>query len=317
MAELFGIKWDDFKTALSSSFEILRKDNDFVDVTLISDDQKTFKGHKVVLSSCSPFFKEVFKANHHDHPLLYLSGVESKALELIFDYIYKGEIQLDCDYIEYFFHVAGKFKLSGFPVYMEKENQVEDLKEEIPTFDRMTLPQIPQHNEEYVTENNKMTIKMDEFEVKEGHFDAQLKECDEEDSMMENIMLQPDQKEYIRVDSGYASIKNTFKDVKKNGSRRSPSLGSSVLYQYCNVENLDTKILDLMEKINGVHTCNYCGRETRDKNDLRKHAETHIEGLSFFCPMCRSSKKYPLSAMLRTHINKEHRADADFFSMIS
>ena len=68
MAELFGIKWDDFKTALSSSFEILRKDNDFVDVTLISDDQKQFKGHKVVLSSCSPFFKEVFKANHHDHP---------------------------------------------------------------------------------------------------------------------------------------------------------------------------------------------------------------------------------------------------------
>ena len=158
MAELFGIKWDDFKTALSSSFEILRKDNDFVDVTFISDDQKQFKGHKVVLSSCSPFFKEVFKENHHDHPLLYLAGVESKALELIFDYIYKGEIQLDCDYIEYFFHVAGKFKLSGFPVYMVKENKVEDLEDEIPTFHRMTLPQIPQHNQEYVEENDKMTI---------------------------------------------------------------------------------------------------------------------------------------------------------------
>ena len=312
MAELFGIKWDDFKTALSSSFEMLRKDNDFVDVTLISDGQKQFKGHKVVLSSCSPFFKAVFKANQHDHPLLYLAGVESKALELIFDYIYKGEIQLDCDYIEYFFRVAGKFKLSGFPVYMEKENKPKDVKEEIPTFDRMTLPQIPQHNQEYVTENDKMTIKMDGFEVEEVHLDAQQKEGNEEDSMMQNIVLQPDQKEYIRVDSRNASIKNEFKDVKKNGSGRSPFLGSSVLYQYCNVDNVYTKILDLMGKINGVHTCKYCGKETRDKTDLRKHAETHIDGLSFFCPKCRGSKKYPQSAMLRSHINKEHRDDAYF-----
>ena len=317
MAELFGIKWDDFKTALSSSFEILRKDNDFVDVTFISDDQKQFKGHKVVLSSCSPFFKEVLKANQHDHPLLYLAGVESKALELIFDYIYKGEIQLDCDYIEYFFHVAGKFKLSGFPVYMEKENKAKDVKEEIPTFDRMTLPQIPQHNQEYVEENDKMTIKMDGFEVEEVQLAAQQKEGKEEDSMIENIniILQQDQKEYIRVDGSYGSKMNTFKDVKKKSSGRSPFLGSSVLYQFCNVENVDTKILDLMGKINGVHTCKYCGKETRDKTDLRKHAETHIDGLGFFCPSpkCISSKKYPLSAMLRSHINKEHRDDADFF----
>ena len=154
---------------------------------------------------------------------------------------------------------------------------------------------------------------MDGFEVEEVQLAAQQKEGEEEDSMMKNIMLQQDQKEYIRVDSSYGSKMNTFKYVKKKGSGRSPFLGSSVLYQYCNVENVDTKILDMMGKINGVHTCIYCGKETRDKTDLRKHAETHIDGLGFFCPKCISSKKYPLSAMLRSHINKEHRDDADFF----
>ena len=64
------IKWDDFKTAVSCSFDRLREDNDFVDVTLISDDKAKLKGHKVVLSACSPFFKDVLKENPHEHPLM-------------------------------------------------------------------------------------------------------------------------------------------------------------------------------------------------------------------------------------------------------
>ena len=287
------IKWDDFKTAVSCSFDRLREDNDFVDVTLISDDKAKLKGHKVVLSACSPFFKDVLKENPHEHPLLYLSGVDSKALKLIFDYIYKGEVQLDCDYVEYFFEVAGKLQLSGFPLYIEKKNKVKDLKRE----DMLIIEDLQQQSQDCNTEDDKFGIKMDGFE--EVQVETQQKVGEEEDSLIGNVILQPDEQEYI--------YKNAFREFKcQNGSKvsqpgRKIDRLTPILYQFCNIENLETKVQELMGKINGVFTCKECDRTTRDRTDLRKHVEKHIDGLRFSCPEC--SRKYSRSSALRSHIN--------------
>ena len=40
MSEKFCLKWNDFHTNVSKSFSRLRNENDFYDVTLVSDDQK-------------------------------------------------------------------------------------------------------------------------------------------------------------------------------------------------------------------------------------------------------------------------------------
>ena len=287
------IKWDDFKTAVSCSFDRLREDNDFVDVTLISDDKAKLKGHKVVLSACSPFFKDVLKENPHEHPLLYLSGVDSKALKLIFDYIYKGEVQLDCDYVEYFFEVAGKLQLSGFPLYIEKKNKVKDLKRE----DMLIIEDLQQQSQDCNTEDDKFGIKMDGFE--EVQVETQQKIGEEEDSLIGNVILQPDEQEYF--------YKNAFREFKcQNGSKvsqpgRKIDKLTPILYQFCNIENLETKVQELMGKINGVFTCKECDRTTRDRTDLRKHVEKHIDGLRFSCPEC--SRKYSRSSALRSHMN--------------
>ena len=287
------IKWDDFKTAVSCSFDRLREDNDFVDVTLISDDKAKLKGHKVVLSACSPFFKDVLKENPHEHPLLYLSGVDSKALKLIFDYIYKGEVQLDCDYVEYFFEVAGKLQLSGFPLYIEKKNKVKDLKRE----DMLIIEDLQQQSQDCNTEDDKFGIKMDGFE--EVQVETQQKVGEEEDSLIGNVILQPDEQEYI--------YKNAFREFKcQSGSKvsqpgRKIDRLTPILYQFCNIENLETKVQELMGKINGVFTCKECDRTTRDRTDLRKHVEKHIDGLRFSCPEC--SRKYSRSSALKSHIN--------------
>ena len=36
--EKFCLKWNDFQANVSKSFKFLRKENDFYDVTLVSDD---------------------------------------------------------------------------------------------------------------------------------------------------------------------------------------------------------------------------------------------------------------------------------------
>ena len=58
MFEKLCLKWNDFKDNIISSFGNLRKENDFADVTLVSEDGQRVESHKVVLSSSSPVFQK-------------------------------------------------------------------------------------------------------------------------------------------------------------------------------------------------------------------------------------------------------------------
>ena len=77
MSDKFSLKWNDFQTTVSSSFKTFRQEEDFCDVTLVSDDEVQMSAHKLILSACSSFFKSILKKNPHSSPLLYLSGVDS------------------------------------------------------------------------------------------------------------------------------------------------------------------------------------------------------------------------------------------------
>ena len=52
MEEKFSLKWNDFQENAIKSFSRLRKEEEFFDVTLVSDDHKQMMAHKVVTRIC-------------------------------------------------------------------------------------------------------------------------------------------------------------------------------------------------------------------------------------------------------------------------
>ena len=82
-------------------------------MTLVSDDQTQIPAHKLVLSASSHFFKSILKRNSHSHPLLYLSGVDSKSLGFVLDYIYQGEVQIYQHDLDNFPEIAQKLEIEG------------------------------------------------------------------------------------------------------------------------------------------------------------------------------------------------------------
>ena len=94
MSEKFSLKWNDYQANWSRSLSHLRRQTDFADVTLVTDDKVKFSAHKILLSSCSNTFKFILKENAQTSPLIYLSGVSSDNLGFILDYIYHGEVNL-------------------------------------------------------------------------------------------------------------------------------------------------------------------------------------------------------------------------------
>ena len=127
MAEKFCLKWNDFHSNVSKSFGMFRNEDYLHDVTLVSDDHQQFSAHKLVLSACSEYFKNIFQHNNkpNAHPLLCLDGISSGDLNNIMDYIYKGEVQIFQENLDRFLSVAQRLKLEGL---MENDD-LEQIKE--------------------------------------------------------------------------------------------------------------------------------------------------------------------------------------------
>ena len=110
--EKLCLKWNDFQNIALTSFEDLRSDNNFTDVTLACEDQ-SIKAHKVVLSACSPFFKRLLKTHPHPQPLIYMRGIKSIDLVAIVDFIYQGEANIFQEQLEMFLSLAEELELKG------------------------------------------------------------------------------------------------------------------------------------------------------------------------------------------------------------
>jgi hypothetical protein len=60
--EQFSLRWNNFHSNLTAGFHALLQGEDLVDVTLAAAGQFV-QAHKIVLSVCSPYFKELFKVS--------------------------------------------------------------------------------------------------------------------------------------------------------------------------------------------------------------------------------------------------------------
>ena len=121
-SEKFSLKWNDFQTNVSNSFVQLRNESKLLDVTLIGNDHQQVSAHKLVLSACSDVFREIFNNNTSSNLVLYLESVDSKEINLMLDYIYKGEVQIFQEYLDRFLEIAEKFRLNG--LLTDNENLV-------------------------------------------------------------------------------------------------------------------------------------------------------------------------------------------------
>jgi len=111
-SEKFCLRWNDFETNISVAFRELREEKDFFDVTLACDDSQ-IQAHKVILSACSPFFRNVLRRNPHQHPLLYLKGVKYKELLSVLNFMYMGEVNVAQDELNSFLAVAEDLRVKG------------------------------------------------------------------------------------------------------------------------------------------------------------------------------------------------------------
>ncbi|KAL0280078.1 UNVERIFIED_CONTAM: hypothetical protein PYX00_001474 [Menopon gallinae] len=120
--EHFSLRWNNYNDNMKTGFHDLLRREDFVDVTIAAEG-KLIQAHKMVLSICSPYFKNIFKANPCQHPVVFLKDVTHKELAGILQFMYLGEVSVQQEELGRFLKTAEALQIKGL-TSEDSENKV-------------------------------------------------------------------------------------------------------------------------------------------------------------------------------------------------
>ena len=123
-----GLSRGNFYLYTAKTLQSMFEEDAFTDVTIVCEDNKQIKAHKVILSSCSQFFRDIFHQNPHPHPLVYLRLPHDHLVSLV-RFMYLGQCEVDQTDIDCFLENAKHIKVAGLTT--ERETGVERKKSEV------------------------------------------------------------------------------------------------------------------------------------------------------------------------------------------
>jgi len=295
--EKFCLRWNDFESNISTAFREIRDEKDLFDCTL-SCGPKQLQAHKLILSACSPFFREIFKQNPHQHPLLYLKGIGFEDLKSCLNFMYHGEVNVAQDDLNTFLVVAEELKIKGLTQNNgEKEHSKKDVT--IPAALHRPPAQISPPKSEPFPKRARITpaapvqpavdddIVEVEPEVKtEPAHEVAVAAMAEEGYEEENYDYGEYNPETVEYDGGLMEQGDSGKDLLDERER----VASLVLYHG-----------------NQSYSCAQCGKEATRKGDLMRHiVSKHVTVPACVCPLC--NRQYKNQNSLTNHISLQHRS---------
>ncbi|KAL3267008.1 hypothetical protein HHI36_011156 [Cryptolaemus montrouzieri] len=118
--EKYNLRWNSHKNSLVNYLGDHLSKEELVDVTLACEG-RYIKAHKLILSACSTYFKELFQIHNVDNPLIILNNVKFEELKYVIDFVYNGEIRvLDSD-LEGVLILGNNLKIKGLSNINEKK----------------------------------------------------------------------------------------------------------------------------------------------------------------------------------------------------
>ncbi|XP_043289901.1 zinc finger and BTB domain-containing protein 17-like isoform X1 [Venturia canescens] len=122
-SEQFSLVWNSFPTNLSSGLYTLLTDEHLVDVTLTAEGQ-ILRAHKLILSVCSSYFRELFEENTCKHPIVILKDVNYRDLSAMLHFMYQGEVNIKQEDISSFLKLAETLQIKGLTTENRTESYI-------------------------------------------------------------------------------------------------------------------------------------------------------------------------------------------------
>ena len=284
--EKYSLKWHTYSDHLKSMMKELMINEDFSDVTLVTEDKKHIKAHINILSACIPVFKDLLKKENNSNQIIYLRGIRFSEMKSIIQFIYLGEVTFYEERLDEFIAVAKLLEIK------ELSNAVPEMNV---TPDDEPSPIDPE------TQRRKGTVKIKILELLKEQTNHTTKQDSQErdgrdQSAHQSETFPCDQFEYqaTRPDSLTSHIKSKHDGVK---------YACGVCdYQATQQSHLTRHIQSKHEGVK--YTCDQCDYQATAQDSLTAHIKSKHDGVRYACGQCdfqSSSQTY-----LTRHIKSIH-----------
>jgi len=342
-SEKFCLRWNDFESNISVAFRELREEKDFFDVTLACDDNQ-IQAHKVILSACSPFFRNVLRRNPHQHPLLYLKGVKYSELLSVLNFMYMGEVNVAQEELNSFLAVAEDLRVKGLtqnnaeaptkvapkqdhqkPVVMRKEPPDRELPGPAP-------PKRPRPVSTNQNMSNQAAGRRPSYSTQDDDDIQEVVPVKSEprdpppqplipDERQQQAVYQEDQGMLGGQDQGTVALDDTYADESYDYGQYGYDDGSGLMDPNSGMpmegdgnkgqaeifQHLDAIINTKCYREAGINICTDCGFQTKHMTNMKNHIETkHMSDLSIQIPCLYCKSICPTRSAMRMHMKRQH-----------
>ncbi|XP_019875972.2 uncharacterized protein LOC109603910 isoform X1 [Aethina tumida] len=194
------LRWNSHHQNMQNSFPSLLLKEQYVDVTLVAEG-KTLKCHRLILSSCSPYFEEVLGGiSPHQHPVLFMRDIPFWILKCLLDFMYSGEVHIYQAKLQDLLNVAELLKIKGLTGTKEEQHeQKEEIKSEEKQNDDQKKPEKKEEKKRKF-EDKQRDIKKEEKKEDKIKKDEKKKNTDVMFKVPTNAS-QPNQKKPDRIET--------------------------------------------------------------------------------------------------------------------
>ena len=263
--ETLSLSWKQFPSRLVDTFQDLVREGIFSDVTLVCDDQIPIPAHKIIISACSPVFKNILLTNPHSHPLIYLRGVRQKVLQSILQFMYHGEVAISKESLQEFMNTAKDFQVEEISCDIATANDlVNNVETEIVKIEEVTHNKQVDGNDVDNLSNVNILEDTERSDMNLVHFDqvfhcqdCKLDFINEADLLLHNMTHY----ELVVYPCNQCEYSSTQQDLLEEHQQ---SMHGNVQY-----------------------SCNQCDIKFTYKSSLKKHKSIKHEGVRYPCNQCK------------------------------
>lgn len=283
---------NDFETSLPNAFRRLWTDEYFTDVTLATEDDHQIKAHKVILSLCSEFFRNLFIKNPHQNPLIYLKGIRYKELEVVLKFIYLGKCDVENEEITKFLATGSDLRINGLVENFETGNVNYDGSEIYENSPPMESGQ-EEISQKKILVNN--VEKEDIFNVLATESDLRI------NGFVGKNEIENDDDE-IKINEISNSLEPVHEDM--GGLSQKPILSNSEISHKVEQNNLFNPNKVSKTQQTGDHDCTICEKKYTTHAGLFYHNRSIHLGYTENCDKCEF--KATQKSHLKAHQLSEH-----------
>ena len=320
----------------------LMMNEDFSDVTLVTEDKKQIKANINILSACSPVFKDILKKEKNSNHIMYLRGIQFPEMESIVQFIYLGEATFNEERMDEFLAVAKMLEIEELcnadletsdepddehlisdPVTLTPIVKIEEQTDQIFNQGRKgrRRDKSTKHKRSFHKGVKYACDQCDYYAIKQSHLTAHIQSkhdgvmfpCDQcnqkfkwRSMLNTHIKIRHDAEANDEPDDSLTPTRKMEEEAVVFNPKSNDSVTPTKVEEHSFVSNDNPKPApkEIEEGVNRKYECGQCHKMFSFPSALCKHKQSVHKGVKYYCDQCEHQFTEPWG--LKRHIGSKH-----------